>query len=136
MLLSVIALTAVICSPAWAQIQVLDPNSLSNSTASLSAACVTALEATINCNSGLVPIAASGNFYSVNDDVYTSLCTTACSSSLASYHDNVVSACGSTPQAFTGYPNTYWGDVYWATYNLSCLADPTTGASCMGQYPS
>lgn len=137
MALSILALWAIFYGFALAQFQVLDADSIANSTmVILSDACLNALQGTVNCNNSLVSIAASDSFYGMNDEIYPSLCNDDCSSSLASYHNAVLSACGDQPEAWSGYPATYFGDVYWATYNLSCLVDPTTGSSCMGMFLS
>lgn len=117
-----------------AQFQVLDADSIANSTSvTLSNACLTALQGTVNCNSSLVNIAAADDVYGINNDTYAYLCTDSCGSSLESYHNTVSSACAGQDEAWSGYPPTYFGDVYWASYNLSCLADPTSGASCIGE---
>ncbi|OOF93376.1 carbohydrate-binding module family 50 protein, partial [Aspergillus carbonarius ITEM 5010] len=100
----------------------------------ISDACLNALQGTVNCNSSLVNIAAADSFYGIDNDTYATLCSEGCSSSLESYHNAVSSACSDQPEAWSGYPATYFGDVYWATYNLSCLADPHTGSSCMGYF--
>ncbi|PYH28141.1 LysM domain protein [Aspergillus neoniger CBS 115656] len=88
-----------------AQFQVLDAETIANSTSvTFSDACLTALQGTVNCNSSLVNIAAADDVYGINNNTYAYLCTDSC------------------------------GDVYWASYNLSCLADPTSWASCIELY--
>ncbi|GAA91092.1 carbohydrate-binding module family 50 protein [Aspergillus luchuensis CBS 106.47] len=115
-----------------AQFQVLDAESIANSTAvKFSDACLTALQGTVNCNSTLVNIAAADDVYGINNDTYAYLCTNSCCSSLEIYHNTVSSACAGQDEAWSGYPATYFGDVYWASYNLSCLADPTSGAHAL-----
>ena len=135
MKLLILALLAVFYDFSAAQFQVLDANAVANTTSvTISDACLNALQGTVNCNSSLVNIAAADSFYGIDNDTYATLCSEGCSSSLESYHNAVSSACSDQPEAWSGYPATYFGDVYWATYNLSCLADPHTGSSCMGTY--
>ena len=116
----------------FAQFQIFENGTVTNSTlVDLSDACVNALQGTVQCNSSLVSIAAADYFYQLDDSDFTSLCMPSCASSLAEYHDSVASSCAGEPQAWAGYPATYFGDVFWASYNLTCLTDPTTGDSCM-----
>lgn len=130
----VLALSALFYGFCQAQFQVLDADATAISTAvTLSDACLDALQGTVNCNSSLVNIAAADSFYGIDNETYVFLCNDGCSSSLESYHSSVSSACAGQDEAWSGYPATYFGDVYWATYNLSCLAEPTSGSSCMGK---
>lgn len=129
----VLALSAIFYGFCQAQFQVLNADDIANSTAvTLSDACLDALQGTVNCNNSLVNIAASVSFYGIDNDTYSFLCNDGCSSSLESYHSSVSSACAGQDEAWSGYPATKFGDVYWATYNLSCLAEPTSGSSCLG----
>ncbi|KAJ6086049.1 LysM domain protein [Penicillium sp. IBT 16267x] len=129
----VLALSAIFYGFCQAQFQVLDADAIANITAvTLSDACLDALQGTVNCNSSLVNIAAADSFYGIDNETYVFLCNDGCSSSLESYHSSVSSACAGQDEAWSGYPATYFGDVYWATYNLSCLAEPISGSSCMG----
>lgn len=123
--------TFLFYASALAQFQVLDPSIVNTTAATLSTACLNALQGTVNCDPYFQSVAASDNFAAIDDEIYDSICNANCSSSLASYHSAVSSACSGQPQPWSGLPATYFGDVYWATYNLSCLADPTTGLSCM-----
>ncbi|RAK85566.1 hypothetical protein BO79DRAFT_231493 [Aspergillus costaricaensis CBS 115574] len=115
--------------------KVLDAETIANSTSvTFSDACLTALQGTVNCNSSLVNIAAADDVYDINNNTYAYLCTDSCGSSLELYHNTVSSACAGQDEVWSGYPATYFGDMYWASYNLSCLADPTSGASCIELY--
>ncbi|OQE12254.1 hypothetical protein PENVUL_c001G06580 [Penicillium vulpinum] len=130
-----LALSVIFYGLCQAQFQVLDADVIANSTAvTLSDACLDALQGTVNCNSSLVNIAAADSFYGIDNETYVFLCSDGCSSSLKSYHNSVSSACAGQDEAWSGYPATYFGDVYWATYNLSCLAEPTSGSSCMDYF--
>ncbi|KAH9206729.1 hypothetical protein DL95DRAFT_347253 [Leptodontidium sp. 2 PMI_412] len=116
----------------FAQFQVFENGTVANSTnVALSTACVNALQSTVQCNSSLVSIAVSDYFYQLDDSDFTSLCSSTCSSSLAKYHNSGVSSCAGQPQPWSGYPATYFGDVYWSSYNLTCLTDSKTGKSCI-----
>ena len=90
-----------------------------------------ALQSTVQCNSSLVSIAVSDYFYQLDDSDFTSSCSSTCSSSIAKYHNSVASSYAGQPQPWSGYPATYFGDVYWSSYNLTCLTDSKTGKSCM-----
>ncbi|KAJ5588344.1 hypothetical protein N7537_011022 [Penicillium hordei] len=82
-------------------------------TADLSTACATALQASLDCNPFLTYVMTSNYYTSVgNTTIQDEFCSTACSSDLASYRDDVATSCANDPQPFSGYPATYWAD--WA----------------------
>jgi hypothetical protein len=111
---------------------VVPPGTVANSSiANITTQCVNAMEATVQCDDSLNTIAAADYFLPANATDFQSVCVKACGSSLATYHQTVVSACAGQPQAWDGFPATYFGDLLWATWNLTCLSDSKTGQSCM-----
>lgn len=111
---------------------VLPPGTVANSSiVNLTTQCINAMESTVQCDDNLNTIAAADYYLQVDTADFQSICTTACSTSLTTYHQNVSSACAGQPEAWSGYPATYFGDVLWASWNLTCLSDPKTGQSCM-----
>jgi hypothetical protein len=127
----VLVVGAFLNAGVFAQFQVLSNETLANTTSSLSDACLLALQGTVQCNSSLQGIAASDYFYQLDDSDFGSFCAESCGQSLAAYHESVDAACAGQPQPWDGYPMTYFGDLLWASYNLTCLTDPTSGESCM-----
>lgn len=85
---------------------------------SLSSACAAALNATVDCDIKLKTLAIAQRYGGMNG-TETDLYSKACGSLLATYHANVVSACGTTP-IWPGAQNTQFGDAVWAWYNMSC----------------
>lgn len=112
----------------------LFPNG-THSTASLSQDCITALNATITCDSYIQDIVSNDYYGSLgNSTLQDSVCATECGTSLASYHHTVALACTNSPQPWPGVPAIWAGDVIWATYNRTCLKDPATGGYCVGMF--
>jgi len=64
----------------------------------------------------------------------SSLCTSACNSSLTNLHSQVVSACGSTSFAFGYSGNLTFAqivEIRQFKYGLTCLQDSSSGAYCL-----
>ncbi|EPE06530.1 hypothetical protein F503_02658 [Ophiostoma piceae UAMH 11346] len=111
---------------------IVEPGTIANgSSQTISSDCMSAVEATVLCDSQLSLIAGSDYFMEQDPSTLEAICTASCASSLADYHHNVAAKCSGQPEAWPGYPATYFGDLVWSSYNLTCLADPTTGSSCM-----
>ncbi|KAJ7264086.1 hypothetical protein B0H12DRAFT_1217298 [Mycena haematopus] len=96
-------------------------------------ACATALMATIQCNSTIPLMAVSPTLF--DDSDLTTVCTSTCTSSLASYRANVLTACkGYTMILDTAtnatYAPTLAVDYISGPYTLQCLKDPTSGDYC------
>ncbi|PPQ88791.1 hypothetical protein CVT25_010476 [Psilocybe cyanescens] len=107
------------------------------STTDISQGCITALNATINCDPYVQQLVSADYYGSLNNaTLQNSVCAALCGTSLKSYHNAVATACTSDPQPWDGVPAVWAGDVIWATYNQTCLKDPTTGAYCVDQLPS
>lgn len=109
-------------------------NALTTTSSSISSACASALNATVNCDDRLQRLAV-GQYYGTLNGTQTDLCSTDCGNSLAQYHANVVNACGTTP-VWEGVPNTQFGDTLWAWYNTSCQFESKSGALCSGKFLS
>lgn len=119
---------------ATAGFAVLPPGTVANSSlADLTAQCINAMESTVQCDDNLNSLAAADYYMEVDATNLQSICSQSCSTSLAAYNQNVASACAGEPEAWSGYPATYFGNVLWASWNMTCLSDPTTGQSCMGK---
>lgn len=117
---------------AFADFQIL--SDVANSTlVPLTSACLTALQSTVQCDQSLETVSGSDYYFGIDNGTQSSLCTDACEESLSSYHESVSNACAGQDQPWDGYPANYFGDLLWATYNYSCLADPKTGSSCMSK---
>ncbi|KAF7343654.1 hypothetical protein MSAN_01986300 [Mycena sanguinolenta] len=96
-------------------------------------ACVTALMATIECNSTIPLMGISSALF--DDSDLSMVCTSTCASSLASYRANVVSACAGYTMVLdtstnTSYAPTLAVDSISGPYTVQCLKDPTTGDFC------
>jgi hypothetical protein len=109
----VLAFSSLLRRGVLAQFQISENGTITNSTlVELLDACVDALQGT---NRSMQFKPAADYFYQLDDSDFTSLCTPKCGSSLAGYHDSVASSCAGEPEAWAGYPATYFGDVYWAS---------------------
>ncbi|KAI1114042.1 carbohydrate-binding module family 50 protein [Nemania sp. NC0429] len=109
---------------------VVDPGTVANSsTSTLAPSCVNAIESQVNCDEYL-QLQADADIYGPDNTTQSTVCTTACSSSLTSYISNVESNCGNQPLPWDDMPHAYFGKVLQATYNMSCLRDATTGQYC------
>lgn len=111
----------------------LYPADLIPSPLGLTTPCINAINASINCDSAILPYAFLDYYGPLNSTVQSSICESACGTSLVSYRKNVLSTCSSLPQIQQGYPVTYLGDLVWNYYNLTCLKDPATGEWCTGK---
>ncbi|KAF7288354.1 hypothetical protein HMN09_01398100 [Mycena chlorophos] len=97
-----------------------------------SSTCASALTASINCNS---TVSTLGIGTVLDDAELTSVCTSTCTSSLASYRANVVSACKGyamilDPTTNVSYAPTLTVDYIGGPYNVQCLKDSSTGKFC------
>lgn len=89
-------------------------------TTAISTKCASALNQTVACDPQMQQLAASGYVISLNG-TGSSLCDAKCNSSLVSYRNAVISACGATG-AFDSYANTWRGDIIYDYFNLvSCI---------------
>ena len=112
----------------------LYPNGTQSATA-ISSGCASAVGGSLNCNPYLQALAETNWYGSLNDTaLQTSVCTSGCNTSLSTYHTTVSKACANDPQPWDGIPATWAGDILWATYNRTCLKDPTTGKYCTGMH--
>ena len=119
-----------------AQINVY-PSDLDPSPVNLNASCIDAINATIACDPGIVPLASQDFYGSFNNaTLQDSICADSCGAGIVSYRKNVLSVCGANTEMQVGYPVTYTGDLIWAYYNLTCLTDSSTGEYCTGMYAS
>lgn len=118
---------------ALATFAVVDPGTVANSSASLgvtlAAACVDAIEADVSCDPYL-QLQADADVYGEDNTTQAYVCTTACGSTLSSYIANVESSCAGEPLPWDGMPHAYFGKVLQATYNMTCLQNPSTGQYC------
>ncbi|KAH8811228.1 hypothetical protein F5884DRAFT_876398 [Xylogone sp. PMI_703] len=108
------------------------PNGFGGST-TIPANCITALNRTISgCDVHLRNLALDGAYISPNDTaIATSLCSSACESSLSDYQRSVASACGEDVSIISrDIPNTFIGDMLHDYFDLVCATDPDTGAFC------
>ncbi|KAJ6045686.1 carbohydrate-binding module family 50 protein [Penicillium canescens] len=105
---------------------------VADSTADLSTACATALQASLVCDPFLTYVMTSNYYTSVgNTTIQDEFCSTACSSDLASYRDDVATSCANDPQPFSGYPATYWADWAISAFDHVCMKDADTGEYCV-----
>ncbi|GFF42111.1 autolysin [Aspergillus udagawae] len=105
-----------------------------NSSATLSAACSNALEATLQCDPYLYTLATIDHFGPLGNDTFQDqLCQSTCGTSLTTYHNSVSEQCAKDPQPWDGIPAVWAGDILWATYNRTCLKDPKTGVYCTNE---
>ncbi|KAG9668275.1 hypothetical protein KCU99_g6485, partial [Aureobasidium melanogenum] len=103
----------------------------------LSAPCLTALNTSVSCPSGLIDLSVSGS--AIDSDGVTALCTDTCKSSLQSARFVIAGACSATDIVVidsTAYPATFFVDTYIFTYNLACRKDSQTGQYCDPQLAS
>ncbi|TGO77641.1 hypothetical protein BELL_0097g00130 [Botrytis elliptica] len=91
--------------------------------------CVTALTASIHCNSLLATYTTPQWAGSLENDTLTdSVCDPGCGSSLAFYFNTVSSSCAG--YNITGAPPAMLGGFIWQGYNETCLKDPASGHYC------
>ena len=110
----------------------LFPNG-TQSSVTISPGCSLALDANIECDTYIQNLFWSDYYGSLNSStLQDSICNATCGSSLASYHATVSLACSSDPQPWDGTPAVWAGDAMWATFNKTCLTDPSTGLYCVG----
>lgn len=109
------------------------PNSTFYPYNAISTACSSAIQASVNCSVDILTYANADTFYPLGNSSYQeSLCSASCGSSLATYVQTVQTACAGQPQPFQGLPATYYGNLAWSTWNMTCLQDPQTGQFCIG----
>lgn len=109
----------------------LYPTDLVPSPTNLTAGCISAINATINCNASMVPLALSDHYGAFGSKTaQDNICASTCATSLSGWRTNVVSKCGAGSMLSAGYPVTYMGDLVGAYYNLTCLRDASTGQYC------
>ena len=118
----------------YADYAILPPGTLKNtSSVVLSSACVTALESTVHCDAYLDTLSTVDVYGTFNSSFQQTLCSTACGTSLASYHSSVTTACAHDTQPWQGIPPEYYGNTAWAAWNTTCLRDTKTGLFCSGK---
>lgn len=99
----------------------------------ISSTCSAAINATIACDPYLLALTEADSFGALNDtSLQSSICRVSCGGSLTEYHNKVTTACAQDPQPWNGVPAVWAGDAIWATYNRTCLKDPSTGKWCSG----
>ncbi|KAI5291815.1 hypothetical protein KEM54_006392 [Ascosphaera aggregata] len=119
---SILKFLIFVAAPVAAKIQIYKYGL--NSTETLSDGCTEALKSALNCDPYLQSLAASDYYGPVgNDTLQDSLCVESCGSSLSKYHHDTQKACANDPQPWDGIPAVWVGDIYWATYNRTCLKD-------------
>jgi hypothetical protein len=124
----------VLSDHALATITPYPQNALTSSTTvTLSDACISAMEADIDCNPYLAMIANVDVYGAIESGNQTEVCDASCGESLSAYRASVITACSDDAQAWQGYNHEYYGDALWASYNLTCLTDSKTGAYCTGK---
>lgn len=117
-----------------ADFAVIEPGTIANtSSASLSSDCVSAIESSVQCDPYL-QLSSQFDEYGADNVTQEYVCTTDCASSLETYIINAESACAGQSPAWDGLPHAYYGKILQATYNLSCLKDPSTGVYCTSKY--
>lgn len=110
---------------------ILEAGTVANSsTATLSTACVSSIESSVQCNSYLQNVANADIYGTYDSTTQDGLCDPNCGSSLASYHSSVVASCSNDPMPWDGLPAQYYGDRVWSAYNTTCLKDSSTGQYC------
>ncbi|KAJ7616194.1 hypothetical protein DFH06DRAFT_1062606 [Mycena polygramma] len=97
-----------------------------------STACAAALVANIDCNSTIPLMAVSTTLY--QNDLST-LCTSTCATSLASYRAKVVTACAGYTMILDTATNATYAptlavDYISGPYTIQCLQDPASGDYC------
>ncbi|PKX91129.1 LysM peptidoglycan-binding domain-containing protein [Aspergillus novofumigatus IBT 16806] len=129
---SLFSFVALVATPVVGQINLYQYGL--NSSATLSAACSNALEATLQCDPYLYTLATIDHFGPLGNDTFQDqLCQSACGTSLTMYHNTVSEQCAKDPQPWDGIPAVWAGDILWATYNRTCLKDPKTGLYCTNE---
>ena len=106
-------------------------NSFGNTTA-ISAACASALNTTIACESRLQYMQGSFAPWR-NEQAAAQFCSSTCRSSLESYSSRVQAQCG-TANIFNGLVSSWRGDQIRDYLNVMCLTDSSTGKYCVGKY--
>ena len=133
-LATLVVIIQVFSLGAFADFAVIDPGTIANtSTASLSSNCVSAIESTVQCDQYL-QLSSQVDEYGADNITQAYVCTANCASSLQSYISNAEAACAGQPPAWDGLPHSYYGKVLQATYNTTCLKDPTTGQYCTREF--
>ncbi|KAF9480695.1 hypothetical protein BDN70DRAFT_877257 [Pholiota conissans] len=129
------ALPSAILAAAATTFQIYNSDNLPTSPAPPSA-CASALSATLNCDPSVQLMAANVFF---NASVLSTLCTSACTSSLKNYRSSVVSSCGSYqipgPNNIS-YAPTLAVDTLSGPYQQQCLTDPSSGSFCNAILPT
>lgn len=106
-------------------------NTLGPDAANVSSSCAAAIMDVVQCEGYLLTL-ITDDYYGPfgNQTLQDQLCDPACGISLAQYQSTVASACALDPQPYQGLPATYFGDVAYATYNLTCLQDTASSQYC------
>lgn len=125
-------LTAVLISSALAD-SYFFPNGTFNPDNNVTASCATALQEPISCLTDVYTVATTDTFYPYSNVTYQSqFCNKTCGAGLKKYVADVGTACAHD-QPFTGLPATYYGTFTYASWNLTCLQDPTSKQYCVGK---
>jgi hypothetical protein len=130
-ILALLAATAI--EKTQAQIILYNSTAAINSTQPLSVGCQNALMSNISCPIELLYFAGEGDLMATDNVTVPQICTSSCTENLASYHNNVSTACAQDPQLWSGIPATWPGDVMWAYANRTCLMNTTTGQYCVDE---
>lgn len=124
---------AFVLESTQAQLILYNSTAAINTTVTLSVGCENAMMANIKCPSNLFNVAGVGDLVATDNTTVPQICATGCTSSLTSYHNNIVTACAKDPYPWTGTPATWPGDVMWAFANRTCLMNTTTGKYCVDE---
>jgi hypothetical protein len=100
----------------------------------ISAGCTSALKGVLACDPYWVELTSADLYTSLGDNsTQDALCSSACKTSLATYHNTVASACAHDPNPWSGIPATWASDAIWSTFNRTCLKDPSSNIYCTGE---
>ncbi|KAL8764772.1 MAG: hypothetical protein Q9194_006850 [Teloschistes cf. exilis] len=109
----------------------LYPNNTLITSNTISQACHDAMNANLACDPYLVNLATNNYYGSLGDtSLQNSVCDTKCGTALSTYHNSVHQACAQDEDPWLGVPASYYGDLVFAQYNLTCLRDSQTNEFC------
>jgi hypothetical protein len=129
------ATAAAWCTLVAADFSIIPPGLLANSSeAVLSSGCVTAMQTSIRCNQYFQYLVSIDIYGYMDPSVLDTLCTANCAVDLSTYHSSVVSACAADPYPWDGTPAQHYGDQIWASYNMTCLKDVSSGTYCQSKF--
>jgi hypothetical protein len=102
--------------------------------ATISAGCTSALNKALACDPYWIELTSADLYTPLgSNSTQDTLCSNACRTSLATYHNAVASACAHDPNPWSGIPATWASDAIWSTFNRTCLKDPVSNIYCTGE---